>query len=373
VKVALLNWKDPADADAGGAERYVREVAEWWTAGGHEVVVVVPRSHQRTVSDRRGVTYLHLGNRHTVFPRARAWLRASHHDLDLVVESVSTRPFFAHRIVGRKAVALYHQMADDVWDHELHFPLSWLGRRVVEPHWVRAMRGSSVIAVSPSTAADLARHGVSVEAINPPGCVRTEWAGKARSPGPLRLVFVGRLVKTKRPMDALQAFEALRRGNLEATLDIIGDGYLRPVLAARARDGVTVHGYVTEDRKDRILSRADLVLLPGTREGWGIVALEAAMRGVPVVAYDVPGLRDAVVDNVTGRLCDNDPTALAREAAALLNAPDRLHAMGVAARERALEYSWEKVAARLWEQCGRIRSGSAGAVPDVREVGKSAT
>jgi glycosyltransferase involved in cell wall biosynthesis len=372
VKIALLNWKDPVDADAGGAERYIREVAESWTADGHEVVVVVPRSQQRAMPDRRGVRYLHLGNRHTVFPRARAWLRASHRDLDLVVESVSTRPFFAHRIVGRKAVALYHQMADDVWDDELRFPLNWLGRRVVEPHWVRAMRGSRVIAVSPSTAADLARHGVSVEAINPPGCVRTDSARKVRSPGPPRLVFVGRLVKTKRPMDALQAFEALRRCHPEATLDIIGDGYLRPVLAARVRGGVIVHGFVTEDQKDRILSRADLLLLPGTREGWGIVALEAAMRGVPVVAYDVPGLRDVVIDNVTGMLCDNEPMALARGAAALLDAPDRLRTLGSAARDRALDYSWEKVVARLWKMCCD-RPASSATVVDHREVGPSAS
>lgn len=372
MKVALLNWKDPADADAGGAERYVREVAESWSANGHEVVVVVPHSQQRTRPDRRGVAYLHLGNRYTVFPRVRAWLRSSHRDLDLVIEAVSTRPFFAHRIMGQKAVALYMQMADDVWDHELRFPISWLGRHVVEPHWVRAMRGSRVIAISPSTAADLARHGLSVEAINPPGCARTELANSARFPGPPRLVFTGRLVRTKRPMDALLAFEALQRSHPDATLDIIGDGYLRPGLAARAGNGVTVHGFVSEEQKDHLLSRADLLLLPGTREGWGIVALEAAMRGVPAVAYNVPGLRDVVIDNVTGRLCDTEPTALAREAAVLLESPDLIRTMGAAARERALDYSWDKVAARLWENC-TDRRGSPFADVYGRGVPTSAT
>jgi len=351
VNVALLNWKDPAALDAGGAERYVKEIADSWSSAGHDVIVVVPQSGQRPDADGSQGRYLHLGNRRTVFPLARAWLRSAERDLDLVIESVSTRPFFSHRIVGRRAVALYHQMADDVWDHEVSFPLSWAGRYIIEPHWVRGMRGSRIVAVSRSTAADLARYGVTVEAINPPGCVPVNAAIHDRPPGPPRLVFAGRLVKAKRPMDALQAFEALQRTEPAATLDIIGDGYLRVLLTDRARRGVTVHGFVSEELKNHILSRADLLLLPGTREGWGIVALEAAMHGVPAVAYNVPGLRDAVVDNVTGCLCDATPSAMARTAETLLRTPARLIAMSAAARHHALEYSWEKVASRLWGIC----------------------
>ncbi|HZS13200.1 MAG TPA: glycosyltransferase family 4 protein [Candidatus Dormibacteraeota bacterium] len=348
MRILLLNWKDLRQPDAGGAERYVEQVARRWCAEGHEVTVFVPRVAGSPAEEwDDGVRVLRAGGRHSVFALARRHLRRHAAGYDRVVESVSTRPFFAHHVAGDRALALYHQMADDVWLREFRFPLSVVGRRVVEPHWVRAMQGARVVAVSESTAQDLRRFGVDATAIVPPGSTPPAgWVPRIPGRRP-RLLFLGRLIATKRPGDALRAAALVRRALPEATLDVAGDGYLAAALRRDAGDGVRFHGGVDEATKHELLRRADVLLLPGTREGWGIVALEAAGHGVPVVAYDVNGLRDAVVDGGTGLVVPPQPEAMAAAAIQLLEDPLRWRTMSAAARRRALHFTWDRAAADL--------------------------
>lgn len=339
-----MNWKDPGAADAGGAELYVSKVVELWAADGHEVVLMTPRGDGPR-SPEGSVSRLRAGNRVTIFPRARRLLRRDGAHFDRVLESVSTRPFFAHEFVGQRAVALYHQVADDVWHQEYPGPVAYLGRRVVEPRWVRRMKTATVVAVSPSTASDLARFGVCATGVVPPGNdpppAVVQRSAPAAEP---RVAFVGRLVHTKRPSDALEAFGAISSAFPGATLDVIGAGYLEEKLRASAPPSVLVHGHLSEARKREILASADLVLCPGTREGWGIVVMEAGAWGVPVVAYDIPGLRDAVVQGRTGILVPPSAAEMAAAAIRLLGDASTWRAMAFAGRQRALDHSWRRSA-----------------------------
>ena len=231
---------------------------------------------------------------------------------------------------------------------EYPFPINWIGRTTLEPSWIRRLVGARVVANSPSTAAALARYGVSVEVIVSPGCDPPQIREDRTAPGAApHLLWMGRLVRTKRPADAIAAFARVRDGIPAATLDLIGGGYLEAPIRAQRHPGVTLHGFVPEVVKTALLSRADLLLLPGTREGWGIVAMEAASYGVPVVAYDIPGLRDAVLDGVTGMVVPANPDALGSAAASLLQDPDRWRQLSAAAQQRAREFTWDRVAQDL--------------------------
>ena len=236
-------------------------------------------------------------------------------------------------------------MAIDVWDIEFPFPISWAGRYVVEPHWVRGMRGARVIAVSRSTEDDLSHQGVKTIAVIPPGCdaVGTRALRRRTSSAP-RLLFMGRLVRQKRAPDAVKAFRLIRQSWPDATLDVIGDGYLRRSLEARHATNVAIHGFVPEEDKNRLLTEADMVLIPATREGWGITAIEAAAHGVPVVAYDVGGLRDSVVDGKTGLLCRPEPAAMAETASRLLGDTQGRRSMASTAIAWAAQFTWERAA-----------------------------
>ncbi|MHB1500472.1 MAG: glycosyltransferase family 4 protein [Candidatus Dormibacteria bacterium] len=351
MKILILNWKSPADSTAGGAERYVLEVATRWADDGHDVTLLGPRSGSNPTATLMGhpnLRYVGAGSRLTVFRAADRYLRRSGGQFDWVLESVSTRPFAAHRIVGNRAVALYHQTAEEVWAMEYPFPINWIGRTMLEPAWIRRMVDARVVANSPSTAVALACYGVSVEAIVPPGCDPPQIREVRTAPtGAPRLLWMGRLVRTKRPDEAITAFQQVRAALPAATLDLIGGGYLKAPIRAQHHSGVTVHGFVPEVVKTSLLSQADLLLLPGTREGWGIVAMEAASYGVPVVAYDIPGLRDAVLDGVTGMVVPANPDALGSAATSLLQAPDHWRQLSGAAQRRAQEFTWDRVAQDL--------------------------
>lgn len=346
MRMLLLDWRDPLGPDAGGAERYILRLAQVWAADGHQVTILVPRSSCLPAHEvRDGVEFVRVGGRHTVFPAARRYLRRHGHRYDCVVESVSTRPFFAHHVVGRRAFAIYHQMAIDVWNAEFRPPVSWLGRYVVERHWARRMRDAQVMAVSPSTERDLTAHGINVIAVAP--------FGRDACPAPIgrrtlnacpRVLFVGRLVRQKRPDEAVAAFRLVRRRFPEARLDVLGDGYLRPGLSRLCEPGVYLHGFVTENEKARYLKNADVMLIPATREGWGIIALEAAAHGIPVVAYNVGGLRDSVLHMRTGLLCAPNPSAAADAAVRLLSNPSVWQGMSDEARNWAWQFSWERTA-----------------------------
>jgi glycosyltransferase involved in cell wall biosynthesis len=77
-----------------------------------------------------------------------------------------------------------------------------------------------------------------------------------------------------------------------------------------------------------------------------MVAMEAAAAGIPVVGYRIPGLRDAILDGVTGVLTDPTPSALAEAAVRLLADPERWARLSGAAAERARAYAWDGIADR---------------------------
>jgi glycosyltransferase involved in cell wall biosynthesis len=211
------------------------------------------------------------------------------------------------------------------------------------------MRSAAVVANSPSTAADLNRFGVSAIGIVPPGHDAPKEPRRRELPS-LRpqVIFVGRLVETKKPHHAIAAFVELRRAFPLAEMHIVGRGYLLPELRRLAvGHPVHFHGHISDAGKNELLSQADIALVPGTREGWGIVAIEAAAHGVPVIGYRIPGLRDAVLDDVTGILTDCAAPNMASAAINLLSDAHRWHAMSRSAQLHAQAFSWQRSASEL--------------------------
>ena len=93
---------------------------------------------------------------------------------------------------------------------------------------------------------------------------------------------------------------------------------------------------------------ADVVIVPSRSESFGLVALEAAACGVPVVASGVGGLITIVDDEVTGHLvADRSPDEFARHINALISNPVFAAEMGAKAADKARNYTWNFAAARL--------------------------
>jgi D-inositol-3-phosphate glycosyltransferase len=93
---------------------------------------------------------------------------------------------------------------------------------------------------------------------------------------------------------------------------------------------------------------ADVCIVPSRAESFGLVALEAAACGTPVVAASVGGLRSLVDDGSTGFLVEGrDPAAYAAPVATLLDNPELAAEIGIAASAHSRSYSWSTTAARL--------------------------
>jgi D-inositol-3-phosphate glycosyltransferase len=171
------------------------------------------------------------------------------------------------------------------------------------------------------------------------------------------VLFVGRIQPLKAPDLAIRTVARMNRDDV--ILVIVGgaSGHEGDHEAHRARAlaaelGLGDRVRFVPPRPHHILSSyyraADVVLVPSRSESFGLVALEAAACGVPVVASAVGGLLNVVHDGVTGTLIDGrDPARYARAIAQLLDDPVGAAAMGAAAAERARHFTWSFTAARL--------------------------
>lgn len=182
---------------------------------------------------------------------------------------------------------------------------------------------------------------------------------RARSTTPM-IVTVGRLDELYKGHDVLlRALPLVRSRVPDVRLVIVGDGVQRTAYERLAHsigviDSVDFVGAVGDDERDAWLDRAHVFCLVsrltcrGGGEGFGIVYLEAAGHGLPVVAGRAGGAVEAVDDGVTGVLVDpDDHVAVAGALADLLLDPRRRHEMGRAGMSRAVARPWEHVAADI--------------------------
>ena len=135
------------------------------------------------------------------------------------------------------------------------------------------------------------------------------------SPGAaLRVLFAGKLIDRKRPLDALRAVIALRAGGMPVEMTFAGSGELQADLAKLARDAavpVDFLGFVNQSRMPGIYASADAVVLPSDgSETWGLVVNEAMACGIPAVVSDAVGCApDLVVPGQTGAIFPLGDTA----------------------------------------------------------------
>ena len=159
------------------------------------------------------------------------------------------------------------------------------------------------------------------------------------------LIFIGRLKKAKLPHHALQAFSLIKHEISDAKMWIIGDGYLRKKLESSKTKDVTFFGHITNEKKYELLSRAQIILVPAVREGWGLIVTEANAMGTAAIGYDVHGLRDSIRHDETGiSVKERSPEAMAQQAILLLRDPERLSRYSKNALEFSKQFSWDKTA-----------------------------
>ena len=175
-------------------------------------------------------------------------------------------------------------------------------------------------------------------------------------PGPV-LLFVGRIQPLKGADVAVEALAELN--DPEARLLIVGgssgvegDTEVRRLEKLIANNGLAERVELVEPQPHHVLSTyyraADVCLVPSRSESFGLVALEAAACGTPVVASDVGGLRTLVEHGRTGfRIASRDAGEFAAAAGSILDSPLLADELSSNAAASAMSYTWTTMAGRL--------------------------
>ncbi len=241
-------------------------------------------------------------------------------------------------------------------------PSYWIGRRFAG-HLASLLHGR--IAVSSAARHFINRYFPGEYRIIPNGVDLDAFVGaepyEELRDGTLNILFVGRFEERKGLIHLLKAYHRLRKRKVDARLLVVGDGpkrreYRRYVGLRGIRD-VEFLGRVSDEEKVRYFASADIFCAPNTgQESFGIVLLEAMAAGVPIVASDIHGFKRVVERNVQGILVEpRNHRAIAAALYALARDPDLRHEMGDAGRERAPEYSWDRVTERIVDYYHEVR------------------
>jgi glycosyltransferase involved in cell wall biosynthesis len=167
------------------------------------------------------------------------------------------------------------------------------------------------------------------------------------------LLFVGRLVEQKGIRYLIRAMPEILKDHPQVTLSIAGNGPERENLqrladATGVGEYVRFLGPVENSALKELYGRATMLVSPSLAEGFGLVFVEALGCACPVVATDLPAIRDIVIDGVNGLVCrQRDSSDLAAKVCFLLDHPVLRENMGSAGRQHVqAQFDWATISRR---------------------------
>ncbi|MCM3207572.1 MULTISPECIES: glycosyltransferase family 4 protein [Paenibacillus] len=350
--VLLLSWRDILAPRRGGAEVFTHEMLKRSTSERYQYVHFSPEfPGSQPIQEIDGILYVRSGNIWSVILHAAKFYRKHHKQISYVINQCNTHQFFTRLWVPRsKRIFFIHQTTREIWYQNMDIIRGLLGY-VLEPMLLRMAKYDQTITVSASTRNDLIRHGFDPDDVKviPEGIEFDHWPRESWLPKGSRptFLYVGRFMKYKGIDFVFEAFGKLKTTFPNAVLWIAGktnhqyvDLELRPIMEryklrameysetddlAQLNDHVDVifHGFVTEERKLELMSRAQVLVFPSQREGWGLTITEAAAVGTPSIVSNSPGLVDAVDYGRSGYLVSHgDVEALSRQMVRSIDKPE---------------------------------------------------
>ncbi|TCO57245.1 glycosyltransferase family 4 protein [Actinocrispum wychmicini] len=385
MRVLMLSWEYPPVV-VGGLGRHVHALATHLHELGHEVVVLCRQqagtdaaTHPTADEVVEGVRVIRVAEDppHLVFERDLvAWTLAMGHAMVRAGLALAWRPDVIHAhdwLVTHPAVALAEHFARPlvatIHATEAGRHSGWLSQplnqQVHSVEWWLANRADSLITCSAAMRTEAAflfdldptditviHNGISQRSWRVPAAtVRATHRQYNPGGGPM-LLFFGRLEWEKGVQDLIAALPRIRRSHPGTRLVVAGKGIHAPRLVADARKArvmrsVDFVGHLSDSQLVAALAAADVVVLPSRYEPFGIVALEAAAAGAPLVASTAGGLGEVVTHGETGlAFAPGDVDGLAAAVRAVLDDPAAARRRAKTAKARlSTDFDWARIAA----------------------------
>lgn len=227
--------------------------------------------------------------------------------------------------------------------------------RALEAYGLR--RTDIALAGNPDALEALARLGVPRSALHlvPSGVDPQLFRPEPRDPpsrdGPFRILVVSRLSEEKDPLTMADAAALLAARGRRFTLEVIGTGPLRGEVERRLREGgvdVRFTDYVAQTELGSRYRAADALLLTSLSEGSNQVTIEAQSCGLPIVASDIPGIRENA-RGAGGLVPPRDAAGFAAALERLMDDPNEWQRCRERALGNARGLDWDTIAGRLRE------------------------
>ena len=271
---------------------------------------------------------------------------------DIVVNDLGHAiPWVLSTIIGKNNIVFFRHL------HARSLPgqvSTFLAKFItsIEKSYFLIYRNTPFVTESITSSADLRNLGINEGTIHkiPPGVNSDLFKPTEKTAFPT-MVYFGGMRKYKRPEESVYLLKNLI-DKIDVKLVIVGKG---PQLARvedlvkelKLQDSVTFKGRLGEKELAHVASSSWLNIHTSVTEGWGYSILEASSAGTPTVAYDVPGVANAIETGINGlKVKDGDRDALAEAAYEILNDPKKWWSSSV---EVAKKYSWDQTA-EMWDK-----------------------
>jgi len=356
-KLLILNERDLRHPWAGGSELHIAETGKRFAQLGYEPTLLCtsfPGAAPEEMQD--GMRVRRFGNRLTYYLMIPSVVRREARvPGTLIIEHLNKLPFCTPLYTRAPLVLLAHHLFGATAFRQVSLPVAcvvYAAEKLI-PTMYRRRR---FVAVSPSTRDDLVARGVAAAAITviPNGLDHQRYDSRGRLPDARpTLLVLGRVEFYKRIDLVLRAVQGLVRDLPDVQLVIVGDGGARTALERQAQqlgiaERVQFTGFVSEEEKVAHVCRAHAVVNTSEKEGWGLTVLEANACGLPAVASDVPGLRDAVLNGESGVLVPHgDLRRLGESLLRVLRDEAYRSRLSAGARAWAQQFSWERTTADI--------------------------
>ena len=355
MKVLVINWRDIKNPEAGGAEIHIDEILKRKPKNWQVDFVSAEFKGCRPSETINGYQVTRIPNNGLFnFTFKGYWQKElSKRGYDLVIDDVSKIPLATPRYIKDTPVlAIQHHIHGKSLFSQLLFPMAFYVYNM-EKYLLRHYVNTTMVAVSESTRDDLKKHypfrkivvshnGIDFKPLN-----RGFKNPSAKKPV---VLYFGRMKRYKRIEHILYAFKIVRQAVPGAELLLAGKGDHEPVLRKTVENlklggSVKFLGFVSDREKIPVFSKSAVSVIASEKEGWGISVIESNAAGVPVVGYDVEGVRDSVRHNQTGLLVPNGKVEkLAAEIIRVLRDHKLRDRLSRAAVRWASGFSWDNMA-----------------------------